>query len=219
MNYIPEDCQKVETFRERAIRLLQEKAAREQTRKLSCSSVINDPLCPHAHLLKACFGSVENAIRAAGLYPTRPNKDDAIRSLREFYNEYQRSPRTAEASTGMLVYGRGVYERLFGSWNAALKAAGLPVTEPVGGREKTVTDSKSVAEAIVIIRELYGESGILPTTDEHNRRHPEYSATFFIRRVGKWSRLAELSGLRLQSVCFPRSYSKPTLPQPGRAAS
>ncbi len=219
MSYIPEKYPKVETFRERAIRLLQEKAAREHTRKLSCGSVTNDPLCPHTHLLKACFGSVENAIRAAGLYPTRPNADDAIRSLREFYDNYHRSPRSAETSTDMLVYSRGVYERLFGSWNAALKAADLPITDPVGGREKTVTDSESIAEAIVIIREFYGESGILPTADEHNRRHPECSANFFIRRVGKWSRLAELSDLQLQPACFPRSYSKPTLPQPDRAAS
>lgn len=216
MDFVPQTYPKTETFRERSIRLLQEKSARDGTRKLSQRSIATDPLCPHTKLLAACFGSVEEAVRAAGLYPARANKKDAIRSLREFYEEMGRSPRTIEAFP-LLPYSRNTYERLFGSWNAALKAAGLPIIEANGGKEKATIDGEAIAEAVDMIRQLYGATGFLPPTSEHNRQHPECNSGYFIRLVGKWSRLAELSGLKLQSNQPTKTFNT-TPPQFDQAA-
>lgn len=56
----------VETFRERALRLLREKAAREGKVKFSIKDIETDPLCPHTHLIKGSFKTVYGYVRAGG---------------------------------------------------------------------------------------------------------------------------------------------------------
>ena len=125
----------LEDFREFAIRSLQDKAKRELTQKLSVQSVKDDELCPSISMLECAFKSISEAIRAAGLYPASPNQNDLIRSLKEFYDEYGRSPRVADADDDLLVYTYNTYVNHFGDWDNALIAAERPVVEH-GSRTK-----------------------------------------------------------------------------------
>lgn len=116
------------------IDLLQAKALRENTRKLSVTAITCDPLCPSKAVIKRVFVTVNNAIRAAGLYPSKGvTPEDLIRSLHEFYQTNGRKPTCAEATNGWLIYSRMTYEAVFGSWNAALLAAGFEICPAMGG--------------------------------------------------------------------------------------
>ncbi len=192
----------VETFRERALRLFREKAAREGKVKFSIKDIETDPLCPHIHLIKGSFKTVYDYIRAGGFYPATPNEDDLIRSLREFAKKYGRSPKTTDAAAGRLPYSKHMYEKRFVSWNAALKAAGLETRKVTGGRKKETVSPEEIEALVAELRELYGESGLLPTVAKHDAGNPPHSSSYLIKKLGdgKWRQVAVAADLLLAST-------------------
>lgn len=188
--------------RESAIRKIQAIARANNTQKLSDKLVLESSYVLTKEFLTEEFGSVKNGIRAAGLYPQRPDKIDLVRSLIEFYENYGYSPRMIDAANGLLMYSIQPYLTAFGTWNNALAAAGLEANKPAsGGHNKTSTYAEE--EVTLMIQALiddYGQIGILPPRREHDARKPKYTARQYRRRIGNWSKVAEVAHLRLARI-------------------
>lgn len=76
------------------------------------------------------FGSWNKALRAAGLTPTLRHNigaEELLEELTTLADELDRPPRYAELATREDTFSPGVYERVFGSFTDALRAAALPV--------------------------------------------------------------------------------------------
>lgn len=106
---------------------IQAKAARDKTRKMSLSDIQIDWFCPlSSYFIGKVFSDRADAIRAAGLYPMRPNRVDLILSLWDFYLESGLIPRPRDAIYGALIYSEKSYERYLadgGCWRDVLIAA------------------------------------------------------------------------------------------------
>ncbi len=89
---------------------------------------------PPDSAVRALFGSLHEAKRACGYdgpaRRTRFDADDAVRALRAFHDTHGRNPTAREWDTLGQRPSAPPIIRHFGSWNAALAAAGLTVTRP-----------------------------------------------------------------------------------------
>lgn len=91
----------------------------------------------------------------------------------------------------------------FGSWNAAKRKAGLPVTER----------NVSAEELLFALRDLYDEMGRAPTEDDMDAHGP-YSSTTYQRKFGSW-----LVALRAATDVFPEFTYNPGQHTPGPATA
>jgi len=151
------------------------------------------------------FGSWQNALEAAGFPSREPNaeipEDDLIQGLQRVakisttasssvtgkkQNDY--IPPTAAEMNQYGSYWASTYRRRFGSWNAALEAAGF---EP---RETEVTDEDLLTE----LWELADKLEKTPTYTEMNNQGKHGSRTY-VRRFGSWNAALETAGLDSRS--------------------
>jgi hypothetical protein len=93
---------------------------------------VSGPSRPNARAVEECFGSWSKGIEAAGFSPRqrRWSRDEIIAALREFARCYGESPRASEwkhvSSPSEPAHPtRDTVREKFGSWRAALEAAGL----------------------------------------------------------------------------------------------
>jgi Homing endonuclease associated repeat len=89
---------------------------------------------PPASAVRALFGDLHSAQRACGYSgPPRRSRfhpDDAVRALRHFHTIHGRHPSVREWDQLGQRPSAPAIIRHYGSWNAALSAAGLIVTQP-----------------------------------------------------------------------------------------
>lgn len=84
------------------------------------------------------FGSFNNALRLAGLepismslkemkdfYDSNETRNDMLEYLKQLTYESGKTPLSKDLDNSQVKYNRSSYERVFGSWNNALKEAGL----------------------------------------------------------------------------------------------
>jgi hypothetical protein len=131
------------------------------------------------------FGSWNAGLRAAGLAVTHPQgvwtperviaalrRDAARRGRTPTRGDWPRATRTRPQAS--------IAENLFGSWNAALRAAGLPVNhEPGKWTETTVLDA---------LRRLQLQLGRQPNSSDVVRPPAGYPNTAVIKRkCGSWT--------------------------------
>lgn len=196
MDIMQGQSQTSSTLRSRIINKIRTIAQLNDTNKLSDKDVADGiTFCKKA--LIAEFGSVKIAIRAAGLYPFKPDKIDLIRSLIQFNEEYH-APRLADAHAGLLPYYAQTYLRAFGTWNNALSAAGLEVNRAASGGKNRATlyGEKEIQAMILALQTAYRETGILPSRRVHDSTNPPFTARQY-RRIGGWGDVAEAANLRL----------------------
>jgi len=138
------------------------------------------------------FGSWNDALTEAGFEPRTSRGAEVSISRKELQTELQsladkvgRSPQVDDmVKEGAFAVGR--YRDEFGSWAAALEAAGID-TDSIPERlptERLLTDLKQVATNV----------DAPPTTKEFDA-HSEYAASTVIRRFGSWDDALEAAGL------------------------
>jgi hypothetical protein len=152
-----------------------------------------DATGPHAASTYAeRFGSWTQAVVEAGLNPdTRSiDRDELIAELTHLQNRLGKRPAFHEMEEHG-DYSGWPYLREFGSWNAALRAAGY---EPrSSGRPEGTTDIPT-ADLIADLRRIARRWGRTPTEEEY-QDHGEYSTTTHSRRFGGWRSAVERAGL------------------------
>ena len=140
---------------------------------------------PGVGAVQTHFGSWNAGLRAAGLEVNKEygkwTRELVIATLRRDANRRGRSPTSEEWSTARRSRPHaGTVEKLFGSWNAGLRAAGLePNAEP---------DKWTPATVLEALRGLERELGRQPTTRDLGRPPAGYPNRAIVRRkLGSWS--------------------------------
>jgi hypothetical protein len=139
---------------------------------------------PGVGAVQTHFGSWNAGLRAAGLEVNKEygkwTRELAIAALRRDAKRRGRSPTSEEWGTSRRTRPHsGTVEKLFGSWNAGLRAAGL---EPNHERDKWTP--ASVFDAL---RRLERELGRQPTSADLQRPRAGYPNGAIVRRkLGSW---------------------------------
>ncbi|GAB7010231.1 homing endonuclease associated repeat-containing protein [Halorubrum trueperi] len=135
------------------------------------------------------FGSWNDALREAGFEPKKTrkprSKEELIAELHRVAEECGDTPTKED----MAEYGDpapDTYSGKFGSWNAALEAAGFT--------PRTETKRISTEDLCTALRELADEQGVPPKTSEMNQRGP-YSAGTYYNRFGSWEKALDAAGI------------------------
>lgn len=143
------------------------------------------------------FDGIDDLVRSAGLEPTkreriRYTRDDLIAELSRLSEEFDRTP-TTKLMNKQGQYSVTVYQSRFGSWNAALDAAGMELNCPIDvDANQLLSDLQEVAEKLN-----------RPPTRSEYVEHGEFSAEPFKRVFGGHNdalREAELSVPKRQGV-------------------
>lgn len=157
----------------------------------------------HGSTLQKRFGGWKKALRVAGLSERVDGKNvaisreeilHAILSTAQKMHKGELTLRDFEANSGMTG---GPVRRVFGSWNAALKAAGL--NQSVLGHR--YTDE----ECFENLLDLWTHYGRAPQHDEMNRPPSSVGAKAYVRRWGTWRKAL--------AAFVQRVNSEPTLPE------
>ncbi len=139
--------------------------------------------------VRMSFDSWDAALRAAGLEPPaepEPRTDEEqeyVEAIQEVADEIGRTPSKRDMTLNS-EKSPNVGRRLFGSWNAAVRAAGLEENT-----RKAVTEE----EYLDAVRELADELDGRPTSTQMNEQG-QYSSTVAIRLFGSWSNALEEAG-------------------------
>jgi len=149
------------------------------------------------------FGSFQKALEAAGFSARSPNarisNDNLISELHRVADktntgktpkktnsgDHNDTPPTAADMNEYGNYWASTYRRWFGSWNAALRAAGF---DPL---YTTVTEADLITE----LRRLAEELNKTPTFAEMNEQG-RHGARTYVRRFGSWNDALETAGLK-----------------------
>lgn len=142
------------------------------------------------------FGKWTDALRRAGLTPSGKQVnvigiclDDMIVDLQDVSDKLKKRTFTSNEYEQYGKYSKDIFFRKFGSWNEALKAAGLdPFDHPLGGGKKNKVSEYSCLEEI---ERLWVELGRQPTTADIKNGISKYSLHTYERRFGSWRKALE----------------------------
>ena len=152
------------------------------------------------------FGSWKNALISAKLDPQHPihretvySEDFLISELYRFIDEYHRIPKYEEIGPSIGFPSSSTYERRFGSWNSALKFAGIEIN-----REALYTKEFLISE----LHRFVIEFGFIPLFDELNMASGYPSTGPYRSQFGSWNNALIAADLKLNKES---SYTKETL--------
>ena len=132
------------------------------------------------------FGSWNEAVESAGYSshsnPAPTSKEELLAELERVAEKCNRKPTRRDLEEHGSVCAT-TYSNKFGSWNAALKAAGF--TPRTMGQRISRDELRSELEA------LAEELDAPPTTTDMNKKG-SYSASTYIRRFGSWNEALNL---------------------------
>ena len=134
---------------------------------------------PGGSTIEKRFGSWNAALQLAGLPVNKQGRftdEELLDKLRLFYQHHGRPPTLQEFPGGATI------EQRFGSWNEALRAAGLPVNKPNKIPDEVLLDR---------LRAFYQEHGRSPTYVEIP------GATTILNRFGGWNQALRAAMLPL----------------------
>lgn len=105
------------------------------------------------------FGSISNLQKMCGYDPTTLGKiitkEESIEALRKIANELDRSPFVTDLPLVSYAPNAGYYRKMFGSWNKALKAAGLSPANKIRTTSKGTLCLSSFEYKIACVLESY----------------------------------------------------------------
>ena len=136
------------------------------------------------------FGSWDDALEAAGLKanqsrPPTISKEELLTALQELADELGGTP-TNDQMDAQGPHSATTYRERFGSWNSAVREAGLEVNYEATRANKE--------ELLTALQELAGELGRTPTVNEMEEQSP-YSEWIYRDRFGTWNDALEAAGL------------------------
>lgn len=130
----------------------------------------------------------------------RWDRDSALEALRVLAAKLGRIPRMQDTRGASGVPAAGVYCRLYGSWNPALRAAGLPVNRASPAlvwrhrgdpREDAVAALRAAAELTGGVPSISAYEGL-----RHSLGRADWPSVCSLRIIfGSWSRALEAAGL------------------------
>ncbi len=150
----------------------------------------NNPKCPGPKIYWTRFGSWDNALDIIGLLDKRKREtytnEELLGYLRQFYKENGRTPEINDFNNNDRYPSDVPYKKRFGSWNNAIKTAGLQVN-----RFNNITDE----ELLECLLQFYEENGKSPTIKDfyHNPRYPSFRT--YTNRFGSWKDALDFAGL------------------------
>lgn len=172
------------------------------------------------------FGRWTDALRKAGLSPSANQinnigvcLDDMILDLQIVSNKLKKRTFTSNEYEQYGKFSKSIFFRKFGSWNEALKTAGLePFDHPLGSGEKNKVSEFSCLEEI---ERLWVELGRQPTSTDIKKGISKYSLHTYERRFGSWRKALEffvdyMNGIK--DVDFSNNYDD-TKTKPERVQS
>ncbi len=209
---------------------------------------IADPTRPSSFVASIRFGSWLNMVELAGFEPRRrglrlsfehhvqppplasgrPREWDARRvaaALRVWAHQHGRVPRRRDWLRTSALHPEGaVVYRLFGSWPAALQAAGLDVPSPGPPQRTGGWDADAVVEAVIAWTQRFGDPpavadwnpALARRRGEHDRadlfererpRWPVASAVVY--HCGAWNTALQTAGQRSTSAGLKRTAPRP----------
>jgi len=137
------------------------------------------------------FGSWNDAVREAGLEPTRDRevpREDLVAELKRVTEELGKPPNTEEMKEHG-CYGVSTCSNEFGTWNEALKTAGVGTN-----KEKNVPESDLLAELRRLNEDVDG--GLIAS---HMRRMGKFSVGTYSRKFGSWNDALREAGVELSN--------------------
>lgn len=161
--------------------LLQEFAAEHGRPPTATEAADHDDL-PTAAAYHHRFGSWNAALTDAGLEPRpsweRRSNEELLADLRALADEHGKYPSKPTVNDHDEMASAATYQQRFGSWSAAIAAAGLPTfTRP----------SYSETDLIETLQRLADELGRPPRVTDIDS-HPEVAThSTYINRFGSWN--------------------------------
>ena len=113
-------------------------------------------------------------------------KDELLEYLRQFLEENGRIPANDDFNNNPKYPSFKTYAKSFGSWNGALKMAGLQIN---------IFTKIADSELLTYLEQFYKENGRSPTRRDfsNNSRYPSYIT--YVNRFGSWNKGLKLVGL------------------------
>jgi hypothetical protein len=133
------------------------------------------------------FNSWTDALRKADLSPKKISDEKLIKDLQSFVDSLGETP-TKQKMNSSGPHGATTYSNRFGSWNDALREAGL---KPVHCKQ-TATEE----ELISSLTEVADELGETPSVNQM-REHGDWSPNTYQKIFGSWNDALREAGLEL----------------------
>ena len=174
-----------------------QRLANELGRTPTKDDMIECNYLPTNYRLSKLFKQTGDLLLLAGLTPHRLIKTDAelIQDLKDFYTKYNRSPRAEDMKLPLQSYNN--YILRFGSWDKALKLAGLTkcgkLYKNIG--EKSRSNFKTDEDLLSELRRFYEENNRTPNNHDTNSTEYMSAKNTYIQRFKTWNNALELAGL------------------------
>ena len=156
--------------------------------------VDSDKSMPSAFTYQNKFGSWNKALEAAGLSSNKNlySDEELIDLLKAKAESLGRTPTKKDIGSDESMPSANTYENRFGSWNKALKAAGLSLNNNFCSNEELISLLKAKAESL----------GRTPTAKDINSDKSMPSVIVYINRFGSWNKSLEAAGLSLDNNLY-----------------
>lgn len=137
----------------------------------------------------------------------RYTEDELLTMLQEFAAENGSTPRVADFRQDPDMPWPGTYKNRFGSWNAALREAGLTPNKE--------QQSYSEAELLELLREFaeHSDRDGAPVREEVNWNRDMPSAITYRERFGSWNDALRAAGFTINKEHPPRTTEEELLTQ------
>ena len=109
---------------------------------------------------------------------TQYTNDDLLQELHDLADQLGRTPVSREMESEG-AYSENVYRERFGTWNDALREAGLPVANPAPSQ----VSRKGLIDAVHSLAKQLGRTPSGPEMDEHGK----HTTPTYVNRFGGWA--------------------------------
>src|SRR3972149_10373533 len=147
---------------------------------------VNNPKYPGFVTIVKWFGSWNNALKLSGLVNifTNYTDEELLEFLIKFERKEGRIPRQEDFIGNPNCPSHNLYKSRFGSWNNAIKCAGLIPGQYISNEE-----------LLESLRRFKGEEGRIPKQEDfvNNPKYPGFMT--IVKWFGSWNNALRLSGL------------------------
>jgi len=170
-----------------------QRVAEELGRSPTANEINSSDDCASTEAYRNEFGCWNNALKSVGLEinrrPGKTSRTELKEDLHRIADELSRTPKQKDVNSRNDCVSSDSYRNKFGSWNKALKSAGLEINQ--------IQLKKSRAELKEDLQRIADELGRSPTAREIRSRNDCASSATYRREFGSWNESLETIGLSL----------------------